>query len=63
MYFSVTCVQHVSGRVEVHIGIWSARPKAKKSLGTPRVRWEDNIKCVGVGSIDLTEDRDKWWFL
>lgn len=50
-------------RIREGRGIWWAKPKAKKSLGTPRVRWEDNIKCVVVVCIDLAEDRDKWWFL
>ncbi|KAJ4426459.1 hypothetical protein ANN_27273 [Periplaneta americana] len=44
------------------------RPEGKRSLGTPRRRWEDNIKIdlreVGYGDrnwINLAQDRDRWW--
>jgi hypothetical protein len=43
------------------------KPEGKRSLGTPRCSWEDNIKIdlqeVGFGGIDwiwLAQDRDKW---
>jgi hypothetical protein len=46
------------------------RPEGKKALGSPRRRWEDNIKMdlqeVGGGRGDLMElaqDRDRWWAL
>jgi hypothetical protein len=37
------------------------RPK-RTPLGTPRRRWEDNIKIYlqDVNWIDLAEDRDRW---
>jgi hypothetical protein len=45
-------------------------PEGKKSLGTPRWRWVDNIKMdlgeTGWGSMDwigLVKDRDKWMAL
>jgi hypothetical protein len=41
--------------------------EGKRPLGTPRHRWEDNIKMdlqeVGCGSkvwIELAQDRDRW---
>jgi len=43
------------------------KPEVKRSLGRPRLRWEDNIKMdlqeVGCGRMDWIEpaqDRDKW---
>jgi hypothetical protein len=43
------------------------KPEARRPLGRPRRRWEDNIKMdlreVGWGSmdwIDLVQDRDRW---
>jgi hypothetical protein len=43
------------------------KPEGKRLLGKPRRRWEDNIKmdlqgvgCGGMGSIDVTQDRDRW---
>ena len=41
------------------------KPEAKRPLGRPRRRWEDNIKmdlqevgCEGVDWIELAQDRD-----
>jgi hypothetical protein len=40
--------------------------EGKKSLGTPRRRWEDNIKLIfkkwgeGIHWIVLAQDRNKW---
>jgi hypothetical protein len=38
--------------------------------GTPRRRWEDDIKmdpqevgCGGMDWIDMAHDRDRWWAL
>jgi hypothetical protein len=43
------------------------RPEEKKPLGTPRRRWEDNIKTdlreIGWGGMDwiyLAQDRNRW---
>jgi hypothetical protein len=42
------------------------KPKGNRSLARPRLRWEDNIKmdlhevrCEGMGWIDLTQDSDR----
>jgi len=46
------------------------KPEGKKSLGSPRHRWEDNIKmdlqeveCGGMDWMELAQDRDRWWAL
>jgi hypothetical protein len=42
------------------------RPEARRTLGRPRRRWEDNTKMdlqeVGWGMdwIELAQDRDRW---
>ena len=43
------------------------KPEGKRPPGTPRRRWEDNIKidlqevaCGGMDWIDLAEDKDRW---
>ena len=43
------------------------KPEENTPLGTPRRRWEDNIKkdlqemgCGGVDWIDLAHDRNTW---
>jgi len=43
------------------------KPKGKRPLGRPRLRWEDNIKmdfqeagCEGMDWMDLAQDRDRW---
>jgi hypothetical protein len=43
------------------------KPKGKRPLGRPRLRWEDNIKmdfqdatCEGVDWRNLAQDRDRW---
>ena len=47
--------------------ILTARPAGKRPLGTPRCRWEDNIRIyleeVGVNAgnwVDSAQDRDYW---
>jgi hypothetical protein len=44
------------------------RPEGKRSLGRPRLRWEDNIKMdlreTGIdvaNCIQLARDRVRWW--
>ena len=46
------------------------KPEVKRPLVIPRRRWEDNIKvdlqevgCVGMDWIDLSQNRDIWWAL
>ena len=46
------------------------KAEGERSLGRPRVKWEDNIKMdlqeVGYGGMDLIElvqDKDRWWVL
>jgi len=46
------------------------KPEGLRPLGSPRCRWEDNIKmdlqevgCEGIEWIDLAEDSDRWWAL
>ena len=43
------------------------KPEGKRSLGGPKLRWEDNIKkdlqevgCWGLDRIELAQDRDRW---
>jgi 3-oxoacyl-ACP reductase-like protein len=43
------------------------KPEGKRPLGSPRHKWEDNIKvdlqevgCVGVHWIDLPQDSDRY---
>ena len=43
------------------------KPEGKRPLGSPRRRWEDNIKidlqevgCEGMDWIELAQDRDRW---
>jgi hypothetical protein len=43
------------------------KPKGKRPVGRPRIRWVDNIKMDlreivwgGMHRIDLAQDRDQW---
>jgi hypothetical protein len=43
------------------------KPKGKRTLGRPRLGWEDNIKmdlqevgCGGMDLIELAQVRDRW---
>jgi hypothetical protein len=47
--------------------IFVGKPKGKRPLGRPRLRWEDNIKMnfreIGWGGMDwirLAQDRAQW---
>jgi len=58
---------HIWGRGEVRTGFLCGEHEGKRTLGTPRRRWEDNIKidlrkvgCVAMDWIDVAEDRDRW---
>jgi hypothetical protein len=55
-----------TGRKELHPEFSVGKPKEKMLLEDSRSRWESNIKIyikdigwVGVGLIDLAQDRDK----
>ena len=48
-------------------GFWWGGLRGKRPFGTPRHRWEYNIKmnlqevgCEGMDWIDLAQDRDRW---
>jgi hypothetical protein len=47
--------------------IFVGNPEGKRPLGSPRLRWVDNIKMdlreigwYGMDWIDLAQDRDQW---
>ena len=51
----------------MYTGLWWGEPEGKRPLGTPRRRWEDNIKmdlqevgCGGTDWIELAQERDRW---
>ena len=59
----VACTGEKRGVYRVLVG----KSEGKRPLGSPRRRWEDNIKmdlqemgCEGMDWIELTQDRDKW---
>jgi len=63
MYESVVCMEERRGLYRVLVG----KPVGKRPLGSPRHRWEDNIKmdlqevgCGGMDWIDLAQYRDRW---
>jgi hypothetical protein len=46
------------------------KPEGRRLLGSPRCRWEDNIKLDvrkirwgGMDWIHLAQDREQWWAL
>ena len=56
----------VWGRGEVCTGFQWGNPEGKRPFGSPRPRWEDNIKMelqeVGGGGdwMELAQDKDRW---
>ena len=59
----VSCKGNKRGAYRVLVG----RPEARRPLGRPGLRWDDNIKMYlqdvgwrGVDWIALAEDRDRW---
>ena len=49
------------------MGVLAGKPERKRSLGSPRHRWEDNIRMdlqemgsEGMDWVDVVEDRDRW---
>ena len=51
----------------VHKVFWGGEPEGKRPFGSPRRRWDDNIKVdlqeVGRGCgdwMELVQDRDRW---
>ena len=51
----------------VFFKILADKPTGKRSLGRPRLRWENNIRmdleeiCINAGNwIDSAQDRDYW---
>jgi hypothetical protein len=60
-----TCSTHGEGRVVYRVLV--GRPEGKRPLGSPRRRWEDNIKMGlreividGANWIRLAQDRVQW---
>jgi len=59
----VACMGEGRGVYRVLVG----KPEGRRTLGRPRLRWEDNIRMdlreVGCGCVDwmeLAQDRDRW---
>ena len=57
------CMGERRGVYRVLVG----KPEGKRPIGTPRCRWENNIKvdiqevgCGGIDWIDLAQDWDRW---
>jgi hypothetical protein len=46
------------------------KPEGKRTLGRPRIRWEDNINtdlqkvgCGGMDWVELAKGKYRWWAL
>jgi hypothetical protein len=59
------CSRHESKKNAYRILV--GKPEGKRTLGTPRCRWEDNVKMDlkeigwdGIDWVDLAQDRDQW---
>jgi hypothetical protein len=55
------------GKVRDAYNILVGKPEGRRPLGSPRCRWEDNIKMditeIGFGDVDwihLAQDGDRW---
>ena len=60
------CSEYGEGRSVYRVLV--RKSGGKRPVGRSRRRWEDNIKMDlqevgsgGMGRIELTQDRDKWW--
>jgi hypothetical protein len=58
------------GRGGAYTGFLVEKSEGKRPLGSPRHRWEDNIKldlqevgCEGMDWIELAQDRERRWAL
>jgi hypothetical protein len=56
------------GKRRIAWRISEEKPEGKRPLGTPRNRWEYNIKMDlqevgwrGMDWIDVAQNRDRWW--
>jgi hypothetical protein len=54
------------GRGEACTGFLVGKPEGKRPVGSPRRKWEDNVKmalqevgCGGMDWIELAQDRDR----
>ena len=63
----IVCTVHLIYLGTSTFKILTGKPTGKGSLGTPRRRWEDNIRMdlkeIGVitrNCVDWTQDRDYW---
>jgi hypothetical protein len=58
-------IKHVWGRGVHRVSV--GKPQGKSPVGSPRRRWEDNIKiylqemgCEGMDLTDVAEDKNRW---